>query len=80
MTSDTPIDDLETDSRCVMCEAASHPRCETYTSISMGDPAKVPLGESHEDHLIDVPLCLAHFEAFEDFASGRLGEHAEVSE
>lgn len=78
--TDGPIDDLESDSRCVMCDAASHPRCETYTHISMGDPAKVPLGESHEDHLVDVPLCLAHFEAFEAFASGRLSENVEASE
>lgn len=73
MTEDL-IGDLDTDSRCVMCESAPHPRCETHTYISMMDPAKVPLGESEEDHLIDVPLCLEHYQAFENFAGGRLTE------
>jgi len=79
MTEDL-IGNLDTDSRCVMCDAAPHPRCETHTYISMMDPAKVPLGESDDEHLIDVPLCLEHFQAFENFANGGLTENTEVSD
>lgn len=62
-----------------MCEAASHPRAETYTRIGMVDPERVPLGEDYEDHLVDVPLCLKHFEAFREYARGDLTEEGGAS-
>jgi hypothetical protein len=42
-----------------------------YTMVSVHDPATKPLGEAVSGHLIDIPLCLAHYQFIEQYKHGR---------
>ena len=52
---------------CLLCEPAPHPNCEMHTTLQMVDPANVPLPDNHEDHLVSIPVCLGHYEAFTQY-------------
>lgn len=56
---------------CLLCAPALHENCEKYTTIQILDPADVPLGEDDADHLVSVPVCLEHYQAFEKYRRGR---------
>lgn len=43
---------------CVLCEAAPHEPCETYTVVSIEDPSTGRGGA--------VDVCLEHFEVIQD--------------
>lgn len=64
-----PQDAHEAD-ECLLCAPAGHENCEKYTVLRMLDPSRVPLGEADEDHLVDVPVCYEHFEAFQGYQRG----------
>lgn len=66
------------ESECLLCEPAPHPNCEMHTVIQMLDPSTVPLGEDYEKHLVQVPVCMAHFEAFQEYKSGKNVEEIDV--
>lgn len=55
---------------CLLCAPAPHRNCEMYTTIQAVDPAKVPLGEDHGDHLVSIPVCAEHYETFGRYRSG----------
>lgn len=61
-----PLEAYE-DEECLLCAPAPHENCEMYTVIQLVDPADVPLGEEHGDHLVSVPVCLAHHEAVKKY-------------
>ncbi|MFC4553602.1 MULTISPECIES: hypothetical protein [Halorussus] len=56
---------------CLLCVAAPHPNCKKYTVVQMLVPGSVPLGESYENHLVPVPVCLEHYQAFEQYREGK---------
>jgi hypothetical protein len=82
MQSDTedrerPQDAWEED-ECLLCVPEMHPNCEKYTTLSVHDPATKPLGASVSDHLCDIPLCLAHYQAIEQYQHGRTVSEVDV--
>lgn len=56
---------------CLLCSPAPHPNCEMYTTVQVVDPSKVPLGDDNEDHLVSIPVCLEHYQVFEQYQQGR---------
>lgn len=52
---------------CLLCLPANHPACEMYSTVGMVDRSQIPLGESAEDHLVEVPVCGAHLEALQQY-------------
>lgn len=63
--------DAHQEDECLLCAPAPHPNCEMYTTLQMVDPEKVPLPDDHEDHLVEIPVCAGHYEAFEQYQRGR---------
>jgi len=59
--------DAHEDDECLLCEPAPHPNCEKYTVLLMNDPSKVPLGEGYEENMVEIPVCLGHYQAFEQY-------------
>lgn len=70
--------DAHEEDECLFCVVAPHPNCEKYETLSALDPSNIPLGEDDADHLVDVPVCLEHYQAFEQYQSGRNIEEIEV--
>lgn len=56
---------------CLLCVPAGHPNCERYTDVAILDREKVPLGEDESDHLVDIPVCIAHYQTLEQYQQGR---------
>lgn len=75
--SERPQDAWE-EAECLLCVPEMHPNGEKYTTISVHDPARKPLGEPVKDHLVDIPLCLAHYEAIEQYQRGKTVSEVEV--
>lgn len=80
MTSQKTTDriDAHEEDECLLCSPAPHRNCEVYTVVQMVDPSKVPLGDSHGEHLVDVPVCLEHYQTFEQYQRGRNVEEIRV--
>lgn len=56
---------------CLLCAPAPHPNCESYTTLQVLDPSRVPLGEDDADHLVSIPVCAEHYEAIQQYQRGR---------
>lgn len=69
MTTDdnSSVREAYEEDECLLCEPAPHPNCEMHTVVQMLDPMNVPLGEADEDHLVGIPVCHGHYEAFEQY-------------
>lgn len=53
---------------CLLCAPAPHRNCEMYTVVPvLPDPMDVPLGEDYDDHLVEIPVCLEHYQAMEKY-------------
>jgi hypothetical protein len=63
---------------CLLCAPEHHPNGEKYATVLVHDPATKPLGEAVSDHLVDIPLCLAHYQAIEQYQSGRTVSEVDV--
>lgn len=61
-----PTDAWE-DDECLMCVPAPHRNCEAYTVLEMVDPSQVPVSDSDETHLVSIPVCMEHYEAFKSY-------------
>ncbi|QIO25471.1 hypothetical protein [Haloarcula sp. JP-L23] len=66
-TDQLPTRDAHEEDECLLCEPAPHPNCEMHTVVQMLDPMGIPLGESDADHLVSIPVCLGHYEAFQQY-------------
>jgi hypothetical protein len=42
-----------------------------YTTVLVCDPSKLPPGEEREDHLVNIPVCLEHYQAVEQYQRGK---------
>lgn len=61
------VQDAHEDDECLLCAPAPHKNCEKYTVLLMNDPSKVPLGEDYGENLVEIPVCLEHYQAFEQY-------------
>lgn len=62
--------------QCLLCAPALHENCEKYTVLLMCDPEPVPLGEDYGDHMVEIPVCYEHHEAFTKYRKGANVEEA----
>ncbi|USZ73778.1 hypothetical protein [Natronosalvus halobius] len=63
--------DAYEEDECLLCAPAPHPNCEMYTVLEVLNREHVPLGEDESDHLIEIPVCLGHYQALEEYQSGK---------
>lgn len=63
--------DAHEESECLLCAPAGHPNCEKYTVIEVLNREHVPLGEAAEDHTVEIPVCMGHYEALEQYRQGK---------
>ena len=63
---------------CLLCAPAPHPNCEKYTVVSFLDAADVPLGEDNDDHHVDVPVCIDHYQALKQYQNGKNVEEVDI--
>jgi hypothetical protein len=75
MTDDTSANERKRDAweedECLLCVPEHHPNCGKYTTVSVFDPATKPPGEDVSDHLVTIPLCIAHYNAIDQYQGGR---------
>lgn len=76
--SGTDRRDAWEEDECLLCAPANHPNCEKYAILEFRDPSNIPLGESDEDHTVEVPVCMGHYEALQQFQSGKNVEEVDV--
>ena len=50
--------DMEHEDGCLLCEAAPHERCESYTQVVVEDPM--------DGSDASIWVCLEHYEVIED--------------
>jgi hypothetical protein len=63
--------DAHDEEECLLCSPAPHRNCESYTVVSVIDHSKVPLGEDPSDHQVNIPVCLEHYQAIEQYQRGK---------
>lgn len=68
-TTDLPPD-AHAEDECLLCAPGHHPNCEQYGVVEVLNWSRVPAGENIDEHLVSIPVCLAHFEAIEQFQRG----------
>ena len=66
------------ETECLLCVPEYHENCEKYTTISVCDLMDVPLGESAENHLFEIPICALHFEAIKQYQKGKNVDEIQV--
>ena len=56
---------------CLLCVPAPHPNCEKYTIVEYLDREHIPLGEDAENHTVEIPVCVGHYEALDQYRRGK---------